>query len=74
MLPINKEELLAIIERLVPLYPERVQEATNILLEEYKLPMHLAIMIMTLVRMKVDIQSFYIWPKLDATRLLFGVN
>lgn len=74
MTPINKEELAALVERLIPLYPDKVEEATAILMEEYSFPFPVSAMIMSLVRLKVEIRNFYSWPHLDASRLLFGVN
>ena len=74
MTPINKEELTALVERLIPLYPDKVEEATAILLEEYELPLQVSAMIMALVKMKAEIRNFYGWPHLEATRLFFGIN
>ena len=70
----KENDIKAIIERLIPLYPDEVQKATNILIEEYEMPFPLAAMIMTIVRMRVEITLCMTWPEIDARALLFGVN
>ena len=67
-------DIKSIIERLIPLYPDEVQKATTILIEEYEMPIPLAAMIMTIVRMRAEIVLCGTWPELDARTLLFGVN
>ena len=70
----SENELNDIINRLIPLYPEEVHKATEILLEEYKLDMSIATMIMVLVRIRAEIKNAGTWPKMDARHCLFGMN
>ena len=70
----SEHELKEIINRLIPLYPDDVKLATEILLDEYQLSMHIASMIMILVRIRAEIKNAMTWPEMDARQCLFGTN
>ena len=63
-----------IIKRLKALYPERAEEASEILLNEYHLPMAVASSIMHIVRMAVEGKQWQTWPFLDVSRQPFFIN
>ncbi len=63
-----------IIKRLKALYPERAEEASQILLNEYNLPMEVASSIMHIVRLAVEGRQWQSWPFLDVSRQPFFIN
>ena len=63
-----------IIKRLKALYPDRAEEASEILLNEYKLPMEVASSIMHIVRLSVEGRQWQSWPYLDVSRHAFFIN
>ena len=63
-----------IIKRLKDLYPDRAEEASLILLNEYKLPMEVASSIMHIVRLAVEGRQWQAWPYLDISGHYFFIN
>ena len=70
----SQEEIHQLIVRLKEYYPNRAEEASNILLQEYEFPLAMAASIMHMVRMLVEKNNCTLWPKLDATTQPFYVN
>ena len=70
----SQEEIHQLIVRLKEYYPNRAEEASNILLQEYEFPLAMAASIMHMVRMLVEKNNCTSWPKLDATTQPFYVN
>jgi len=70
----SQEEIHQLIVRLKEYYPNRAEEASNILLQEYEFPLAMAASIMHMVRMLVEKNNFMLWPRLDATIQPFYVN
>ena len=70
----SQEEIHQLIVRLKEYYPNRAEEASNILLQEYEFPLAMAASIMHMVRMLVEKNNCALWPKLDATTQPFYVN
>jgi hypothetical protein len=70
----TQEEINQLVIRLKDYYPNRAEEATQILLNEYGLPMPIAAFIMNLVKMLVEKNNCSMWPILDARTQPFYVN
>lgn len=70
----SQDEINNLIVRLKEYYPNRAEEATQILLQEYELSMPIAASIMHMVKVLVEKNNFLMWPALDARALPFYVN
>ena len=69
-----QEEMHKLIVRLKEYYPNRAEEASQILLHEYEFPIAIAASIMHLVRMLVEKNNCMEWAKLDAGMQPFYIN
>ena len=71
---IPEEELNSILKRLIPMYPQDAERATDILLHEYEFPTQLAYLIMTMVHIQQMSKSVFNWPVMDVRNSIFCIN
>ena len=71
---LSQEEIKELVNKLKEYYPDRAEEASNILIQEYELPLAIASTIMYLVRTLVEGQNWFNWPVLNAKEKPFFMN
>jgi len=70
----SQEEINKLVIRLKDYYPNRPEEAMELLTNEYELPMPLVASIMYLVKTLSDNKNCFVWPVLNARGQPFYVN
>ena len=70
----SQEEIHQLIVRLKEYYPNRAEEASNIILQEYEFPLALAESIMHIVRMLAEKNNCLEWPIFDVRTQPIYVN
>ena len=71
---LSEEAVKELVDKLLPLYPNEAEQAVQILLEEYQLPIHVAYMIMSLVDVQKSREKLLNWPLFDVSYRAFGLN
>ena len=71
---ITQEQIKEIVLKLKGYYPNRAEEASQILLHEYELPLSIASAIMYLVRTLAEKDNFLLWQTFDVRTQPFHIN
>ena len=70
----DNQQIKEIISKLKDYYPERAEEASQLLIEEYGMSLDLASSIMYVVRLLAENSSWYNWPTFDVRHQPFWLN